>query len=586
MNENDTSNRNMPAPAEPAVLNQPLRNRGVAFTLAEREALGLTGRLPSGVQTLDEQARRVWQQLQAQGDDLAKNVYMEQLHDRNEVLYYRVLLDHLAELLPVVYDPTVGDAIERYSHEYRRPRGIYLSIDRPDDIQAAFSTLGLGAGDVDLIVCSDAEEILGIGDWGVGGIEISVGKLAVYTAAAGIDPRRVIPVSLDVGTNNEGLLNDPLYLGNRHARVRGPGYDAFIAKYLETASSMYPGALLHFEDFGAGNARRILLSYRDKYRIFNDDMQGTGAIVMAGLFNAVKVTGTRWRDQRVIVFGGGTAGIGIADQIRDQMARDGLTADQATRQIWIVDLPGLLTGEMGDGLLDYQHPYARAATEVDGWAATPVQVDPSAATRWPQMAALRQARAATGIITLETVVRQVKPTVLIGASTAHGAFTRQIVETMSAGVERPVIFPISNPTSQIEAMPADVIAWSQGKALVATGLPIPPADYAGVRYRFGQANNALLYPGLGLGTIVAGASKVTDAMLLAAAEAVAGQADVSAPGASLLPAVENLRASSATTAVAVARAAADDGVATRKAGNLVQAVQDAIWQPAYPDPAS
>jgi malate dehydrogenase (oxaloacetate-decarboxylating) len=586
MNEDVTSNHNVPTPAEPAVLNEPLRNRGVAFTLAEREVLGLTGRLPSGVLTLQEQARRVWQQLQAQGDDLAKNVYMEQLHDRNEVLYYRVLLDHLAELLPVVYDPTVGDAIERYSHEYRRPRGIYLSIDRPDDIQAAFSTLGLGPGDVDLIVCSDAEEILGIGDWGVGGIEISVGKLAVYTAAAGIDPRRVIPVSLDVGTNNEGLLNDPLYLGNRHARVRGPAYDSFIAKYLETASSMYPGALLHFEDFGAGNARRILLSYRDKYRIFNDDMQGTGAIVMAGLFNAVRVTGTRWRDQRVIVFGGGTAGIGIADQIRDQMARDGLTADQATRQIWIVDLPGLLTGEMGDGLLDYQHPYAHAATEVAGWATTPVQVDPSAATRWPQMAALRQARAATGIITLETVVGQVKPTVLIGASTAHGAFTRQIVETMSTGVERPVIFPISNPTSQIEAMPADLIACSQGKALVATGLPIQPADYAGVRYQFGQANNALLYPGLGLGTIVAGASKVTDAMLLAAAEAVAGQADVSAPGASLLPAVENLRASSATTAVAVARAAADDGVATRKAENLVQAVQDAIWQPAYPDSVS
>ena len=568
------------------MLNEPLRNRGVAFTRAERETLGLTGRLPSGVLTLEDQARRVWQQLQDQGGDLAKNVYMEQLHDRNEVLYYRVLLDHLAELLPVVYDPTVGDAIERYSHEYRRPRGIYLSIDRQDDIQAAFSTLGLGPGDVDLIVCSDAEEILGIGDWGVGGIEISVGKLAVYTAAAGIDPRRVIPVSLDVGTNNEGLLNDPLYLGNRHARVRGPAYDSFIARYLETVSSLYPGALLHFEDFGAGNARRILLSYRDKYRIFNDDMQGTGAIVMAGLFNAVKVTGTRWRDQRVIVFGGGTAGIGIADQIRDQMARDGLTADQAARQIWIVDLPGLLTAEMGDGLLDYQYPYARAATEVADWATTPVQVDPSAATRWPQMAALRQARAATGIITLQTVVGQVKPTVLIGASTAHGAFTRQIIETMSAGVERPVIFPISNPTSQIEAMPADLIAWSQGKAMVATGLPIPPADYAGVRYLFGQANNALLYPGLGLGTIVAGASKVTGAMLLAAAEAVAGQADVSARGASLLPAVENLRASSATTAIAVAMAAADDGVATRKAGNLVQAVQDAIWQPAYPDSVS
>jgi len=283
MNEN---NRARP-PAEPAVLNDPLRNRGVAFTLAEREALGLTGRLPSGVLTLEEQARRAWLQLQAQGSDLAKNVYMEQLHDRNEVLYYKVLLDHLAELLPVVYDPTVGDAIEQYSHEYRRPRGIYLSIDRPDEIQAAFGTLGLGAGDVDLIVCSDAEEILGIGDWGVGGIAISVGKLAVYTAAAGVDPRRVIPVSLDVGTDNEGLLNDPLYVGNRHARVRGAAYDAFIEKYLEVASQLFPNALLHFEDFGANNARRILVTYRDKYRIFNDDMQGTGAVVMAGLFNAL-----------------------------------------------------------------------------------------------------------------------------------------------------------------------------------------------------------------------------------------------------------------------------------------------------------
>ena len=585
MTENITSNTSVRMPTEPAVLNDPLRNRGVAFTLAEREALGLTGRLPSGVLTLEEQARRAWLQLQAQSDDLAMNVYMEQLHDRNEVLYYKVLADHLAELLPIVYDPTVGDAIERYSHEYRRPRGIYLSSDRPDDIEAAFGTLGMGPGDVDLIVCSDAEEILGIGDWGVGGIAISVGKLAVYTAAAGVDPYRVIPVSLDVGTDNEGLLNDPLYVGNRHARVRGERYDAFIAKYLETASALFPGALLHFEDFGANNARRILVAYRDRYRIFNDDMQGTGAVVMAGLFNALKVTGTRWRDQRVVILGGGTAGVGIADQIRDQMVRDGLDEAAATRRVWIVDLPGLLTDDM-DGLLDYQRPYARPAAEAAGWAKTPVQIDPSAATRWPQMAALRQARATSGIVSLETVVGQVKPTVLIGASTAHGAFTQEIVETMSAGTGRPVIFPISNPTSLIEAMPADIIAWSRGKALVATGLPIGPTDYAGVRYWFGQANNALLYPGLGLGTIVSGASTVTDGMLRAAAEAVAGQADVSAPGASLLPAVQNLRASSATTAVAVARAAADDGVATRKADDLVQAVQDAIWQPAYPDSVS
>ena len=572
-------------PATPAVLGDPMRDRGVAFTAAEREALGLTGRLPSAVLTLDQQAQRAYQQIHLQGDDLAKNVYLEQLHDRNEVLYFKVLLDHLAELLPVVYDPVVGDAIERYSHEYRRPRGIYLSIDRPDDMEAAFGTLGLGPGDVDLIVCSDAEEILGIGDWGVGGIQISVGKLAVYTAAAGIDPRRVIPVSMDVGTDNEALLNDTLYLGNRHARVRGKDYDAFIARYLEVASSLFPDALLHFEDFGAGNARRILVTYRDRYRIFNDDVQGTGAIVMAGLFNALRVTGTRWRDQRVVILGGGTAGVGIADQIRDQMARDGLDEAQATRQVWIVDLPGLLTDDMVEGLLDYQRPYTRPDAGVSGWARTPVQVDPSAATRWPQMAALRQARAASGIITLQTVVEQVKPTILVGTSTAHGAFTQQVVEAMSAGVERPVIFPISNPFSKIEAMPADIIAWSRGKALVATGLPIAPVDYEGVTYSFGQANNALVYPGLGLGTIVAGASKVTDGMLLAAAEAVAGQADVTAPGASLLPAVENLRASSATAAVAVAQAAADDGVVTAKPDNPVQAVHDAMWQPAYPHSA-
>ena len=569
-------------PAVPDVLEDPLRNRGVAFTPRQREALGLTGRLPSAVLSLDEQARRAYEQLRRQPTDLAKNVFMEQLHDRNEVLYYKVLADHLAELLPVVYDPTVGEAIERYSHEYRRSRGVFLSVDAPDDIENAFATLKLGPDDVDLIVCTDAEEILGIGDWGVGGIEISEGKLAVYTAAAGIHPSRVIPVSLDVGTDNETLLNDPLYLGSRHARVRGAGYDAFIEKYLRTASSLFPNALLHFEDFGPNNARRILSTYGGRYRIFNDDVQGTGAIVLAGLFNALKVTGTPWRDQRVIVFGGGTAGVGIADQVRDQIVGDGVEQAEATRRIWIVDLPGLLTDDMGDGLIDYQRPYARLAAEATGWGRTPVQVDPSAAQRWPQMAALRQQRATSGIIDLLTVVRQVKPTILIGTSTAHRAFTREIVEAMSAAADRPVIFPISNPTSRIEAMPSDIITWSKGRALVATGLPFQPFDYDGVRYEFGQANNALVYPGLGLGTVVAGASKVTGGMLLAAAEAVAGQADVSAPGASLLPAVENLRASSATTAVAVARAAVADAVASGQPGNWVQTVQEAMWQPVYP----
>ena len=569
----------------PVPLQDPSRDKGTAFTQAERDALGLTGRLPSAVQTLDQQAQRAYQQMLRQGDDLAKNVYMEQLHDRNEVLYYRVLADHLAELLPIVYDPVIGDAIERYSHEYRRPRGLYLSIDRPDDMDNAFAGLGLAPDDVDLIVCSDAEEILGIGDWGVAGSMIAVGKLAVYTAAAGIDPRRVIPVSLDVGTNNETLLNDPLYLGNRHARVRGADYDAFIKKYLQTASSRFPKALLHFEDFGAENARRILVTYRDQYRIFNDDMQGTGVITMAGLYSALKVTGIRWRDQRVIVFGGGTAGIGIADQIHDQMVRDGADPRQATRQIWIVDLPGLLTDDMVDGMLNYQRPYVRPAAEAADWEKTPVAIDPAAAVRWPEMAALQQARAESGIIALQTVVEKVKPTILIGTSTTHGAFTKDVVEAMSAGVSRPVIFPLSNPTSKIEARPADIITWSKGRALIATGLPIGPFEYDGTTYKFGQANNALVYPGLGLGTIVSGASKVTDGMLHAAAEAVAGQVDVSEPGAALLPAVENLRASSATSAVAVVKAANADGATGKKTDNTVQAVQDAMWQPIYADEA-
>jgi malate dehydrogenase (oxaloacetate-decarboxylating) len=548
-------------PAVPGVLQDPISNRGAAFSRAERASLGLTGRLPSAVLTLEQQALRVYQQLQRQPGDLAKNVYLEQLHDRNETLYYRVLSEHLAELLPIVYDPTVGDAIERYSHEYRRPRGIFLSIDQPDDIENSFATLELGPDDVDLIVCSDAEEILGIGDWGVGGIQIAVGKLAVYTAAAGVDPRRVIPVSLDVGTDNEGLLNDPLYLGNRHARVRGKDYDAFIQKYLETASSLFPHALLHFEDFGPGNARRILVTYRDQYRIFNDDMQGTGAITLAAALSAVKVTGVPMAEQKLLVFGAGTAGVGIADQLHDAMVRAGATEEQATAQVWLVDKQGLLTSDM-PGLRDYQQPYARNPEEVKGWAAD------------------------GGAISLLDAVRHVHPTILLGTSTAHGAFTLEVIEAMSAGVERPVVFPISNPTSRIEAMPADVIAWSKGKALVATGIPVAPVEYEGVTYQIGQANNALLYPGLGLGTIVSGASKVTAGMLLAAAEAVAGQVDVSAPGAALVPPVQNLRASSATTAVAVVQAAISDGVATKKSDNLVQAVQDAMWQPVYPDAVS
>ena len=548
-------------PAVPQALQDPIRNRGVAFTTAEREALGLSGRLPSAVLTLDQQAQRAYRQLQEQGTDTAKNVYLEQLHDRNETLYYKLLVEHLPELLPIVYDPTVGDAIMHYSDEYRRPRGVFLSIDKPDDIARAFGTLDLGPDDVDLIVCSDAEEILGIGDWGVGGIQISVGKLAVYTAAAGVDPRKVIPVSLDVGTDNEGLLNDPLYLGNSHSRVRGAQYDAFIERYLDVASSLFPNALLHFEDFGPSNARRILVQYGDRYRIFNDDMQGTGAITLAAALSAVRVTGIPMREQKLVVFGAGTAGVGIADQLRDAMVRDGATPEDATAQVWLIDKQGLLTDNMAD-LRDFQEPYARRAGEVSGWGDR-----------------------TNGTVSLLDTVRNVGPTILLGTSTAHGAFTREVIEAMSAKVERPIIFPLSNPTSRIESMPADIIPWSKGKALVATGIPVGPVEYGGVTYTIGQANNALLYPGLGLGTIVARARRVTAGMLRAAAEAVAGQVDPTSPGASLLPAVENLRASSATTAVAVVKAAMADGVAMARTENPVQAVQDAMWQPVYSEAA-
>lgn len=544
------------SPAIPAVLTDPYRNRGNAFTSNERDRLGLKGRLPSGVLSLNDQSRRAYRQLQAQPTNLAKNVYLEQLHDRNETVYFRLLVDNLTELLPIVYDPTVGDAIEQYSAEYRAARGVFLSIDESDGIEEAFRSLGLGADDVDLIVCTDAEEILGIGDWGVGGIQISIGKLAVYTAAAGVDPRRVIAVSLDVGTDNETLLNDPLYVGNRHSRQRGSGYDNFIEAYLSTAARLFPHALLHFEDFGPANARRILDRYGDRYRIFNDDMQGTGAITIAGVFAALRETQIAMRDQKVVVFGAGTAGVGIADQLRDAMVRDGATTDKATAQIWLVDRQGLLTDVMDD-LRDFQVPYARRAADVSPWSGD-----------------------GDAISLLETI-KHTKPTILIGTSTSHGAFTQDVVEAMAASTERPIIFPLSNPTSRIEAMPADVLRWSGGRALVATGIPVDPVDRNGVRYTIGQANNALLYPGLGLGTIVSGARRVTPGMLLAAAEAVAAQVDVSEPGAALLPPISDLRASSATVAVAVVKAAQADGVASATPDDIVQAVLEAMWQPTY-----
>ena len=536
------------------VLQDPRRNRGTAFTAAERVALGLEGLLPAAVLSLEDQTHRSYEQYSAQPTDLAKNEFLAALHDRNQILYYKLLGDHLKEMLPVVYDPVVAQAIEHYSHEFQRPNGVYLSIDDIDGVERAFRNYGLGTDDVDLLVATDAEEILGIGDWGSDGMDISIGKLAVYTAAAGIDPDRVIPVMLDVGTDRESLLNDPMYVGNRHSRVRGKRYDELIKAYIETASRLFPHALLHFEDFGPSNARRILEQYREKARIFNDDMQGTGAITLAAIVAGMRVAKTRPNEQRVVIFGSGTAGVGIADQIRSVMVRDGLSEDEATRRFWCVDKQGLLIDDMKD-LRDYQQGYARPRAEVSDWGTN-------------------------GTIGLLEVVQKVHPTILVGTSTMGGAFTEQVIREMAKGVERPLIFPLSNPTERIEAVPTDVIRWTDGRGLVGTGTPWAPVSYKGTDYHIGQANNALVYPGIGLGTIVSRAEHVTDGMLLAASEAIADLVDANSPGAGLLPEVENLRAVSASVAVAVTRRAVEDSVA-KGLPDPVQAVQDAMWQPVY-----
>jgi malate dehydrogenase (oxaloacetate-decarboxylating) len=526
------------------VLRDPALNKGLAFTPQERSALGLEGLLPDAVVTsLEPQVELAYRHYSSYPTDLAKHVYMLGLHDNNVTLFYALIQRHLLEMLPVVYDPTVGEAIEKFSEVYTRPRGLFLSIDKPDSVEAALRGFGAQADD--------------------------------------IDPHRVVPVVLDVGTDQESLLNDPMYIGYRHGRVRGQAYDDFVDRYVQAARRVFPHALLHWEDFGSTNCRRILNRYRDSMPTFNDDMQGTGAIVMSGLFNALKVAGTTWVDQRVVVLGAGTAGTGIADQIRDQMVREGLDAGQAIRQIWLMDLPGLLTEDMSGGLLDYQRPYARPADEVSSWPKTPVEVDSSAAGRWPNMATLQEARAASGVISLETVVEEVKPTILIGTSTTPALFTRAVVESMASHIERPIIFPLSNPTPLSEATPAQLLSWTHGKALVATGSPFDDVDEGGVSFKIGQANNAALYPGLGLGAIVCRAAQVTDEMILAAAKAVADEADVSAPGAALLPTNAALRTTSSVVALQVAKAAQEQGVAQAKLDDPVEAVRQAQWWPEY-----
>ena len=541
------------------VLTDPRINKGTAFSATERRELGLIGLIPAGHIKLDQQVGRVYAQYLRQSSDLARNVLLYEVHDRNEVLFYRLLADHLSEMLPVVYTPTIGQAIEHYSHEYRRPHGIYLSVDQPELIEQSLLAAGLTGDDVDLIVATDAGAILGIGDWGVGGMNIAVGKLAVYTAAAGIDPDRCLPVMLDVGTDRQSLLDDPLYIGNRHPRVPADKYDAFLHAFVTSVQKVFPRALLHWEDIGIANARRLLSRYREQLLSFNDDVQGTGAVNLAAVLAAVRATGRQLAEHRFVIFGAGSAGTGIADQLSAALVVAGLTEEEARARFWAVDRHGLVVSD-DPGLTEAQRPYGRDPAEVDEW----------------------QRDQELGGIGLAEVVRQVHPTVLIGTSARPGAFSREVIIEMALHADRPVIMPMSNPTELAEATPADLISWTGGRALVATGSPFPPVDYQGTRYVIGQANNALVFPGLGLGALAVRASSVTDGMLSAAAHAVAGLVDTSAPGAPLLPEVEALRDTSVAVAVAVARAAHAEGVAGRAPDtDLVSQVKAMMWEPAY-----
>ena len=538
------------------VLDDPQINRGTAFTVEERSHLGLTGMLPSTVESLEQQVGRTYAQFVDFETDIEKWVFLTGLHDTNEVLFCALLGEHIEEMLPIVYTPTVGTAIEQFSHMFRRPRGVFLNIDATDEIDRALAATGLGPHDVDLIVASDAEAILGIGDWGVGGIEICIGKLAEYTVAAGIDPSRVLAVGLDVGTNREELLTDPRYLGYKHARVRGEEYDTFIDTYVASASKRFPNAILHWEDFAAPQARAILARYGKKLCTFDDDIQGTAAVGLACALSGVRVSGGSLTDQRIVVYGAGSAGVGIADLILLALQQEGLSAQAAAGCIYLIDRPGLLTSDMA-GLAAYQVAYAKEPAEVESW------------------------RSAAGQLGLAEVVANLHPTMLVGTSGQTGAFTRPILENLHATCERPIVLPMSNPTELAEQTPANILNWTGGAALVATGSPFGPVELNGTSYRIGQANNALLFPGLGLGAIVTGASNLSPAMFLAAARALAGLADPTDQAKGLLPMIGQLREVSATVAVAVADAAIAEGLNRITVDNTIEAVREAIWSPTY-----
>jgi malate dehydrogenase (oxaloacetate-decarboxylating) len=538
------------------VLDNPQVNRGTAFTPVERDHLGLRGMLPSGVETVEEQVVRSYEQFKDTDNDVEKWTFLTNLHDSNEVLFYRLVGEHVQEMLPIVYTPTVGAAIQQFSHLFRRPRGVFLNIEDVAGIDQALEATGFGPDDIDLVVASDAEAILGIGDWGVGGIDISIGKLAVYTVAAGIDPSRVLAVGLDVGTNREELLNDPRYLGLSRSRVRGDEYKAFMDAFVGSASTRFPNAILHWEDFSGPPARWILGKYGDTLCTVDDDIQGTAAVGLACALSGVRVSGGRLVDQQIVVFGAGSAGVGIAELIALAMTEDGLSPEEAAGRIYLLDRPGLLTSDMTD-LYESQIPYAKDHETVSGW------------------------RAADGTLGLAEVVEHLHPTMLVGTSGVTGAFSEKVIRSMHEHCPRPIILPMSNPTVLAEQTPTNLLAWTEGEALVATGSPFDAVEYDGTTYRIGQANNALMFPGLGLGVIVCRAKTMPPSLFFAAARALAKLADPSDPAKGLLPDIGRLREVSATVAVDVINTAMEAGIARVQVDDPIEAVHEAMWKPQY-----
>ncbi|MCT0041941.1 NAD-dependent malic enzyme [Weissella confusa] len=536
------------------ILNNPFLNKGTAFTEEERAELGLTGMLPAHVQTIQEQADQAYAQYLTKVNDVEKRIFLSTLFDTNRTLFYYLVDQHVAEFMPVVYDPTIADTIENYSALFVNPQNAaFLDINHPENIEATLKNAADGR-DIKLLVATDAEGILGIGDWGVQGVDIAVGKLMVYTAAAGIDPASVLPVSVDSGTNRKELLEDPLYLGNRHERVRGDQYFEFIDKFVKTAQSLFPEMYLHFEDFGRSTATKILNTYKNDWPTFNDDIQGTGIVVTSAVLGALAITGEDIKSQTYLTYGGGSAGTGIANRVLAEFMQQGLSEEEARKHFYMVDRQGLLFDD-DETLTPEQKPFARSRSEFEN---------------------------ADELTDLLSVVKAVKPTVLVGTSTNPGSFTKEVVEAMVANTDHPKIFPLSNPTKLHEAMPDDLIKWSDGKALVATGVPVDPVTASnGVTYEIGQANNMLVYPGLGLGTIVAKAKVLSDGMISAAAHALGGMVDASQPGAPVLPPVSRLSEMSFRVAVAVAKQAIAEGLNQVEIDDVEAAVKAAQWTPEY-----